>query len=315
MRAHASRAGHGSPAGAYADRTYAEALGHVGRPCALPRSGGWLLHRSIRTELGEGQADEDAVGPYPFFSCENWGELGADLAELDGPVSVTLVTDPFGSWNETDLTRAFPDLARPFKEHLVCDLSIPLEEILSSHHKRYSKSAAKQCAVTELLSPVEDADAFAELYASLIVRHDIHGPAAFPPESLRAQLAVPGVRLFAAHIEGELVGMVFWYVRGDVVSYHLAAYSQAGYEARASYALFHHALVLFGQEGLAWAHLGAGAGLTSDEDDGLTRFKRGWSTTTRSAWLCGRVCNRAAYERLSRDHSGDFFPAYRGTRR
>jgi hypothetical protein len=65
---------------------------------------------------------------------------------------------------------------------------------------------------------------------------------------------------------------------------------------------------------LRWLNLGAGAGVEERETDGLTRFKAGWTTHTRTAYLCRHVINEAAYAELCgsrRQTSADFFPAYR----
>jgi hypothetical protein len=55
--------------------------------------------------------------------------------------------------------------------------------------------------------------------------------------------------------------------------------------------------------------------LSDDADDGLTRFKAGWSNAERTNWLCGRIFDREAYAALSRMNVGaasrDYFPAYR----
>jgi hypothetical protein len=69
----------------------------------------------------------------------------------------------------------------------------------------------------------------------------------------------------------------------------------------------------FAGQGLQWLGLGAGAGTRSDQS-GLTRFKRGWATGTRTAYFCGRIFNRTAYDEIVRPRNApasDFFPAYR----
>jgi lipid II:glycine glycyltransferase (peptidoglycan interpeptide bridge formation enzyme) len=111
----------------------------------------------------------------------------------------------------------------------------------------------------------------------------------------------------------ETVGACLWYEHGDVAYYHLAAYAPAGYELRASYALFAGALELFAARGLAWASLGAGAGVDAGggPEDGLSRFKRGWSTGTRVAWFGGRILRPDVYDRLAGPSRGRWFPAYR----
>jgi lipid II:glycine glycyltransferase (peptidoglycan interpeptide bridge formation enzyme) len=108
--------------------------------------------------------------------------------------------------------------------------------------------------------------------------------------------------------------MTLWYVQGDVAYYHLGAYSDRGYALRASFALFWQALELLQAERVRWLDLGAGPGLAADASNGLSRFKRGWATGTQTAYLCGRVFNRARYEQLLRARgrgAADYFPAYR----
>ena len=92
---------------------------------------------------------------------------------------------------------------------------------------------------------------------------------------------------------------------------HLAAFDKVGYELRASYATKWSAIDYF-SERVTWIDLGGGIDRSSD--DGLARFKRGWCTETRMAWLCGRVLQPAVYTALSwsRTLSGDpYFPRYR----
>jgi hypothetical protein len=78
--------------------------------------------------------------------------------------------------------------------------------------------------------------------------------------------------------------------------------------------LFRTALDYFTTWGLQYANLGAGAGLGSSADDGLSRFKRGWSTAVRTAYLCGCIFDREKYDRLVRARgvaTTTYFPAYR----
>ena len=105
--------------------------------------------------------------------------------------------------------------------------------------------------------------------------------------------------------------MVLWYIQGSVGYYHLAAYSPSGYAEKASYALF-----WAGAERLRgrvrWLSLGAGAGATCDGSDGLTRFKKGWSSLVRPTYLGRHVAWPGRYAELCRNHpKRDFFPAYR----
>lgn len=293
----------------YADRAYAEALADGGRVVELPRCGGFLVERPIA-----GTPDRDAAWCYPLFACRDWNALAEDVAALPAAlVSASMVTDPFGSYDEALLRRAFPDVAFPFKEHFVADLSRPPETFVAEHHLRNARKALATLDVEVREDAAALADEWVLLYSNLVARHAITGVAAFPPRSLRAQLGVPGATLLVAKKDGVVVGIVVFYLAGDVAFYHLAAYSDAGYDLRASFALFRRALDHFATRS-RWLALGGGAGLAGGVEDGLARFKRGWSTGTRTAWFCGRVLDRRRYDEIAaaRGLSGtDFFPVYR----
>jgi hypothetical protein len=292
----------------YRSRRYAESLAEVGEPLALQASGGWVLRRRLPHA-----ADVDAMGCYPLFACRDWRALRGDLDRLAGDVvALSLIADPFGDFDEPLLAATFPELCRPFKDHFVVDLARRPE--LPAHHRRNVRAAASRVSVERCEMPPRHAADWVALYRTLIARHDIRGIAAFSAETLVRQLDVPGlVMLRAVDASGTTAGMTLWIEQDDVAYYHLGAYSDAGYEAHASYALFDSALGFFADR-VRWADLGAGAGVVANARDGLTRFKRGWSTGTRLAFLCGRVFDRAAYDRLVRvaGTSGSaYFPAYR----
>jgi hypothetical protein len=294
----------------YLHPEYAASLGFAGAPRALPRSGGWLLEREV-----PGTAFRDAMGPYPLLCCAEWSALADDLEEAGaGLVSVAAVADPLGPHGgEAGLRPAFPELVRPFKEHFVVDLREPPERSVSAHHRRSARRALAALRVERLGVPADALDEWVALYAALSARHGITGTAAFPREAFRRQLGVPGIAALRAVHEGTTVGMTLWYRQEDRVYYHLGAYSEAGYAHRAAFALFRTALDLFADEGARWLALGAGAGVHGGGEDGLTRFKRGWATGTRTAYLCGRVCDPDRYRALAAPHgaAGGFFPAYR----
>jgi len=295
----------------YSHPGYAASLAEFGDPRALPRSSGWILERRIL-----GTPYRDAMGCYPLFACRDWSKLDLDLEELRSElVTLTLVADPFGNHDPAQLGKCFPTLVTPFKEHLVTDLSRSPESFVATQHRRKAQKALERLDI----ECVEDAcvftDQWIELYAKLIQRHGIRGLTAFSADSFRAQLAVPGISMFRAISEHKTVGMTLWYADRDVAYYHLGAYSDLGYELEASFALFWHVLEYFSSHGLRWLDLGAGAGLSAkDGSDGLTRFKRGWATGTRTAFLCGRIFDHSKYEQAMRDrdiNANDYFPPYR----
>jgi hypothetical protein len=289
----------------YANPAYAEAVSQGAEVRRLPRCGGSIILRSIRDG-----SDCDAIGPYPLFACSDWSALAADIAELSEQlISLTIVTDPFGNWNRVILEDAFPDRAVPYKEHFVVDLSQPT---VARHHRRNIARALKAVSVEKVENPADFLDDWIRLYDELVSRHEIRGVAKFSRESFAAQLAVPGMVVLRAVHDEDIVGATLWYVGGSIGYYHLGAYTDVGYSCGASFALFAYALDHFASANLEWLSLGAGAGVSGDSTDGLTRFKRGWSNGTRTAYLCGRVLSPLRYSTLTTGlPPTSFFPAYR----
>ena len=299
-----------APPAGYAHSTYAASLSEWGTPLRLPRADGWLLRRPI-----PGYNLTDAMGCYPIFACRDWTRLAEDLAELKSDlVSVALVADPFGNHDPELLTETFADVVLPFKEHFVVDLAHSPESFVDSHHQRNARRALAGVEV-EIISDHADktVNEWSELYANLIARHGIRGLPAFSPSSFARQLAVPGTTLLRAVRNGSVVGMNIWYTDRGVGYYHLGAYSDEGYEVRASFALFWRAIEYFATTQLNWLCLGAGAGIEANAMDGLSRFKRGWATGTRRAYFCGKILDRERYNELAATVStaSHYFPVYR----
>jgi hypothetical protein len=293
----------------YSHDAYAKSLAEFGAPRHLRRSGGWLLEREIPDT-----SYRDAMGCYPLFACADWSALDRDLDELNGKlVSVALVADPFGDHDPELLQKCFPDRLVPFKEHFVTDLSQSPESLVDAQHRRKARRALERVNVEHCDDPLRFVDEWNNLYANLIERHRIHGLSAFSANSFKAQLAVPGISMFRATLDGETVGMTLWCTDRDIAYYHLGAYNALGYEMEASFALFWRVLDYFANQGLKWLDLGAGAGL-ANQSDGLTRFKRGWATGTRPAYFCGRIFDRLKYDEAMRVRNvaaTEYFPAYR----
>jgi hypothetical protein len=294
----------------YASPAYAESLSELGTPRFLPLSGGSIVERPIpETE------HRDAMGPYPLFACRDWRALPADLEAVgDELVALSLVADPFGDYAASELESWF-DVVVPFKEHFVADLSEPLARYVDPHHRRNAARASRELSIERCREPalrlLDDWDA---LYSNLVRRHHIRGVATFSRETFAKQLQVPGLVAFRAARGTDVVGMTLWYVDGNVAHYHLGAYSTSGYKLRASFGLFWCALEHFSKAGQRWGALGAASGVRPDADGGLARFKRGWSTATRVAYLCGRILDPGRYEHIAGMHAPgptDYFPAYR----
>ena len=293
----------------YAHPRYAASLAEWGEPVALPRSGGSVLARTI-----PGSSLRDAVGPYPLLGCARPDAIDADLAALRGLVSVVGVPDPLSGFREDVLRRAFPDLCRPYKTHHLADLSVPEDRRIAAHHRRRLRKAPAALVTERADDPAQWLDEWASLYDVLAARHGITGISRFSRASFAVQMTVPGISAFRARLGGETMSMSLWFRDGDRCWYHLGATSDAGYEAGAAHAVMRAALAWHAAAGCATADLGGAAGLAEDPDDGLARFKRGWCTGTAVAFLCGRILDRPAYERLclpSNGGEGGYFPAYR----
>jgi hypothetical protein len=253
------------------------------------------------------------MSPYPFLSCGDWSMLCRDVADLPRDlVSLTLVSDPFGAPNADELRGCF-DVVRPFKGHHVADLSVPIEERISRHHRKRAMRSLRLHDVERLERPSEHLDEWIVLYADLVRRHDLSGLKAFSPHAFELQLRVPGIIAFRARRDGETVAMTLWYAQGDVVYGHLVGVSPAGYESAALYALDWYATRWF-EERFAWIEFGGVAGAADQPESGLDVYKRGWCTGIVSSYLCTAVLDADAYQSLAAGSSGadrDYFPAYR----
>jgi hypothetical protein len=294
----------------YLHAQYAESLEEFGCPILLPQSQGWILKRKIA-----GFPVQDAINCYPLFSCKDWTTIGEDLKSLeDELVSLAVVTDPFGNYGREDLLQCFNYKVIPFKEHFVIDTSKSLDSFVSSHHRRYAHKALQNIYVEKCQEPMEFIRDWIQLYDVLVKRHNIRGISAFSEQSFIKQLQVPGIVMFRAVHQEVTIGITLWYVQSDVGYYHLAAYSDEGYELRASFALFWTAIEYFSQVKLPWLSLGAGAGIQGSGTDGLTRFKQGWSNGTRTAYFCGHIFNQQKYQEIVKIKNipdTNYFPAYR----
>jgi hypothetical protein len=281
-------------------------LAFEGQPIQLPRSGGWLIARPI-----PGCEAYDAVGCYPVLACEDWSALATDLADLDERfVSMVAVTDPFGDWDDGLLATSFPARHGLFKQHYVVDLTADPRQFVHAHHRRNARKALAAVEVELVMEPLPLLAEWQRLYQVLRDRHQVKGVTTFPGDAFLHQLLVPGMVALVARAEGQVVGMVLWLISGDRAYYHLGAYDETGYALGASFAIFSTAITVFASQ-VRWLCLGAGAGLVA-ADDGLSRFKAGWSTGVRPVYLCGRIGQPALYHELSGMAStSGYFPAYR----
>jgi len=293
----------------YLHPQYAESLSEFGTLRELPRCGGWVLQRQIPRDHGC-----DAMGCYPLFVCRDWSQLHADLEEIgDELVSLALVADPFGDYDAAYLQRCFKDVVIPFKKHYIVDLQRPLNEIGGKRHRKHARRALRTVQVKACEEPTQFVETWLRLYTLLVERHNIEGIRAFSKTAFAKQLSIPGTVALQAVHEGTIVGAQLYFTQGDVVHCHLGASSQVGYEVGATYALDWYSIEYFAHKA-RWLDLGGGAGIASNGMDGLSQYKRGWSTDTRTTYFCGRVFDRERYEEITKAKGigvTHYFPAYR----
>jgi hypothetical protein len=293
----------------YRHSAYIQSLAEFGAPRALLRSGGYLLERAI-----SGFPYRDAMGCYPLFSCTDWRGLRADIDELARDlVCVSLVTDPFASVSSDELLDCFKYRVVPFKSHFVADMRRSPDKFVTQHHRHYARKARSLVDVERCEDPGRFLEEWLVLYSNLIERHRLKGIKAFSRRAFAEQLNTPGMVMLRAIHEGRAVGAHLWYAHGDVLHSHLTACSPRGYELMASYALHSFALETFAGEA-RWINFGAGAGLDSRGTDGLTKFKRGWATETRTAYFCARILDSRIYSELlvaAGQPDENYFPGYR----
>ncbi|MCY6370541.1 hypothetical protein [Clostridium ganghwense] len=293
----------------YLSYNYANSFKEWGQPLRLEESGGWILKRKI---------DEyklyDAMGLYPLFCCKDWTKLSLDFEKLKKDlVSISLVADPFGNYNLTQLYNTF-DFVKPFKEHYIADLSCELNKIIARGHKKNSRRALKKIDVEICTNDyIRYLDEVLQLYNVLVKRHKIIGMRQFSKKAFEYQLKTPGMLLVRGLYNGKIVGVNLIIIYEEVAYTHLSAFSDEGYKLNASYAIRMRALEYL-KDKVKWVNFGAGAGTIANKNDGLNYFKRGWSTGTRMAYICGKVLNKEKYNTIIRDlkkSNSEYFPQYR----
>jgi hypothetical protein len=287
---------------------YAASFSKYGQPKYLEKSQGWLIERKIK-----GTAYRDAMGCYPLFLCNNWGNLLDDIQTLqDELISVSLVTSPFGNFDPKELKKYF-DIFFPFKDHYVLDLTKPINSSISRRHREYSRSSLRNLTINIQTSPNIDLDEWVALYDCLIKKYNIHGIRKFSRESFAKQVSIPNTYYFRALYDGRAVGGSLFYLQSDVVYGHLAAFTAEGYNLHASYAIIWSAINFFSKLS-HWIDFGGGTKTINGAIDGLVLFKKGWSNETRKSYFCGKILNSKIYAKLSEfkgTSNSNWFPAYR----
>jgi hypothetical protein len=286
----------------FSSRRYAEALAGPEAALAVPEWGSHLIRRPIGST-----AFADAMGIYPLQVLARGADVAAGLERLgaQGLVSAALVPDPL-LCPAADLARDFA-VCRPFKTHYLIDPASGAYSP-SKHHRDRIRRGLRRCDVRQVELGGRLGE-WCDLYAGLVARHAISGPAAFSPAYFQMLAAEPSITAFAAFVGDACAGMTLWFAAEGVVYNHLTAANAVGYANGANFALYDAAIAHFAGQGVI--NLGGGAGFSGAED-GLMAFKRGFANGEVAAHICGAVLDRAAYARLSGGReAADFFPVYR----
>jgi len=291
----------------YLHPDYAASLAEFGTPLQLPRCRGWLLERQI-----PGFAARDAMGCYPVFVCGDWSRLSSDLDSLDRElVTVSLVADVFAPYDQATLSEIF-DRVVAFKRHFIVDLELPIEKTTSANHRWRARKALREVSVEICDDPRAHVDEWFELFTHLVARHGVRGLRAFSHRCFERQARIPGFLMVRARYRGRTVGVQTLYTNDDVAYGHIMAMNEEGYELSASYAMTWIALEhLVGK--VRYIDIGGTSGVVDRENDGLFAYKRGWTSTTRPAYFCGRILDPEQYSEISPQsaRAGGYFPAYR----
>jgi len=149
----------------YSNYDYVRSLSHVGEPYYCKNSQVYLIKRLI-----PGSDRYDLINAYPFLSCDDPIAFAKDVSSLDGFVSVTIVTDPFLSFDINSYKQIFPDCFKLFKYHSIVELA---SFSPTKHHLRNCKKGLSYYSVEITNDLLPDLDVWCDLYAHLKNKHGI----------------------------------------------------------------------------------------------------------------------------------------------
>ncbi|MDX1975378.1 MAG: hypothetical protein SFT92_06850 [Rickettsiales bacterium] len=286
----------------YATAAYGESLAHWGKDIWVPAWNMPVVMRPIA------DAAFDVAGVYPFsaFPPDTNIQAGLDFIREHGAVSATFVLDDYHRPN-LEVLRDTSTVLRPFKTHYINRPELgPLR--YDTHHSRALKKALTQVQV-KAFALSEHLPSWCALYDYLIQELKLTGLHAFPHEYHRQIAAIPGMVAIGGWIEDRFVSCHIWACDDKTAHSHLVASNAEGYEARAGFAVNDFSLRYFADKQVI--NFGGGAGNTDDPDDGLARFKRGFSNDTAQSYIAGIVLDETRYKSYSGAAQTDYFPAYR----
>lgn len=256
----------------------------------------------VKTPIGDSGL-YDLTNCYPFASTYplEWSTLPDEDPNLVCSYWVTNPTAPKPDW--------WADIVKECNEHYIVD-NYDYSKIPENHKRNIKKNLASVSVETIIPSgdTLAQAQLFYWLYSNLKERHKIEGLADFTLAQINYMLETPGCILFKAvdtHT-GVPLGMAIFYAGYYCSYYWLAAYSEVGYERNVGFILMHEALTKLDKLGFNLVVLGAGRG------EGLSRYKRGFSSYSKKNYIALNIHNKEAYLKLLDGKNNDFVPMYRG---
>ena len=296
-------------ASAYQHSDYASSFDDGADSLYLEHCDGWLLRRQI-----DGTNFTDLANPYPMFSCKNLTAIDADINDLDTTSTISLVlrTDAFSEYDVSSKLPGF-DQIRRFKTHQIANLDQPWRSFARRTCRRNAASAQTIFEIRRVGQPVNYAQHLWDLNQVVLKRRSAVQIMPLTQATLTAQLSLPGVSLFVARNQQGIQAIACFMEVGDYAYAHLLGASDESRSQSVIYGLYGCALDYY-QERVQAIDFGGNAGLTEDNQDGVTRFKQGWCNQTRSSYLCCKILNRDLYQELcsrSGSEASSFFPAYR----
>jgi len=292
----------------YLHPLYAESFSEIGTPFYLPKSKGWLIKRKI-----PGTEYYDAMGPYPLLFCENWEYLIEDINALKNDlVAVSFVIGPLEKLPLEHLEDNL-DFFHKYRNHFLLDTAQPVEKSISAGRRKTALKALHTVDVEFEIAPDINLDEWCCLYKNLIKTHNISGIREFSRNSFSKQIAIPSTYYFRAVKGEEVVGGALFYLQNNSAYYHLAASTEKGYELHAAYAVVWSAINVLSYK-IRWIELQGGTSRNSEDSDGLSEFKRGWSNFEKKSYFCGKILNPQIYDFITNNkkiQTTQWFPAYR----
>lgn len=261
----------------------------------------------VRLREIEGTAYQDAINLSPRFYIDDERSLQNAVNELKNRdiISATLIPDPLKPLPNAD--RIF-DVTAPFKTHYVLDYAQDWEA--RGIHKSNIRYAKNKCEVKRIHFSEYLKD-WQKLWDVLVERHQIKGLGKFSESHFKSLANVPGLVTYGAFDnDGNIIAMSLWFETPDYAVSHLNACTPEGYKAQANYAIYN--FLIQDMKDKKSLDLGGNFGLKDNPEDGLSKFKAGFSNTTKPSFIAGVICDSQKYKELSAGKENtSFFPAYR----